>query len=92
MDALLEKVKANLILDHTADDDLLKGYITAAVSYAESYQHIPEGYYPESSHYSHHVQELALEEIGRWMEAYRFTHPNVAAITVRVLFERRAEG
>ena len=48
MDALLEKVKANLILDHTADDDLLKGYITAAVSYAESYQHIPEGYYAEN--------------------------------------------
>ena len=45
MDALLEKVKANLILDHTADDDLLKGYITADVSYAESYQHIREGYY-----------------------------------------------
>lgn len=45
MDALLEKVKANLILDHTADDDLLKGYITAAVSYAESYQHTREGYY-----------------------------------------------
>lgn len=45
MDAILEKVKANLILDHTADDDLLKGYITAAVSYAESYQHIREGYY-----------------------------------------------
>ena len=45
MDALLEKVKANLILDHTADDDLLRGYITAAVSYAESYQHIREGYY-----------------------------------------------
>ena len=45
IDALLEKVKANLILDHTADDDLLKGYITAAVSYAESYQHIREGYY-----------------------------------------------
>lgn len=41
MDALLEKVKQNLILDHAADDALLKGYITAAVSYAESYQHIP---------------------------------------------------
>ena len=43
MDALLSKVKANLILAHSADDELLKGYITAAVSYAESYQHIPEG-------------------------------------------------
>ena len=33
MDALLEKVKQNLILDHAADDALLKGYITAAISY-----------------------------------------------------------
>ena len=43
MDALLEKVKQNLILDHAADDALLKGYITAAVSYAESYQHMEVG-------------------------------------------------
>ena len=48
MDALLEKVKANLILDHAADDALLQSYITAAVSYAESYQHIPEGSYNTS--------------------------------------------
>ena len=47
MDALLEKVKQNLILDHAADDALLKGYIPAAVSYAESYQHIPAGTYSE---------------------------------------------
>lgn len=47
MDALLEKVKQNLILDHGADDELLKSYITAAVSYAESYQHIPAGTYAE---------------------------------------------
>lgn len=44
---LLEKIKRNLILDHAADDALLKSYITAAVSYAESYQHIPEGTYAE---------------------------------------------
>ncbi|TDT71533.1 putative phage protein (predicted DNA packaging) [Hypnocyclicus thermotrophus] len=42
---LLDKVKQNLIIDHTADDVLLNSYITAAVSYAESYQHIEEGYY-----------------------------------------------
>ena len=34
MDTLLEKVKANLILEHSADDALLQNYITAAVSYA----------------------------------------------------------
>ena len=48
MDSLLDKVKANLILEHTADDELLKSYITAAVSYAESYQHLREGYYTEN--------------------------------------------
>ena len=49
MDTLLEKVKANLILTHSADDELLSQYITAAVSYAESYQHIEEGYYSENA-------------------------------------------
>lgn len=44
---LLEKVKANLILEHTADDELLQLYISAAVSYAESYQHLAEYYYTE---------------------------------------------
>jgi uncharacterized phage protein (predicted DNA packaging) len=45
---LLKKVKQNLILEHSADDELIQGYITAAVAYAESYQHIPEGYYSEN--------------------------------------------
>ena len=47
-DELLQKVKQNLILEHNEDDKLLKMYITAAVSYAESYQHISEGYYSET--------------------------------------------
>ena len=49
METLLEKVKANLILDHAADDALLEMFITAAVAYAESYQHIAEGYYSENA-------------------------------------------
>lgn len=44
-DNLLPKVKANLILTHDQDDVLLIGFITAAVSYAQSYQHVSEGYY-----------------------------------------------
>ena len=47
MDELLQKVKENLILEHDADDKLLERYITAAISYAESYQHIAAGYYQE---------------------------------------------
>ena len=48
LETLLEKVKANLILSHTQDDELLQMYITAAVRYAESYQHITEGFYTEN--------------------------------------------
>ena len=47
METLLEKVKANLILDHSEDDELIVSYITAARAYAESYQHIEEGYYAD---------------------------------------------
>lgn len=49
MNELLQKVKANLILEHSADDDLIRNFIIAAVSYAESYQHIPEGFYGENT-------------------------------------------
>ena len=45
MTTLLEKVKANLILEHDAHDELLGLYITAATRYAESYQHRAENYY-----------------------------------------------
>lgn len=47
MEALLQKVKQNLIVEHSEDDDLLRSYITAAISYAESYQHIPAGTYQQ---------------------------------------------
>jgi uncharacterized phage protein (predicted DNA packaging) len=44
---LLEKVKANLILDHDSDDELLEMYIAAAISYAESFQHLSPGTYEQ---------------------------------------------
>ena len=47
MQSLLEKVKANLIIEHNEDDKLIEQFITAAISYAESYQHIEEGTYLE---------------------------------------------
>ncbi len=46
---LLEKVKANLILEHDKDDELLQMYIATTLSYAESYQHLPVNYYEENS-------------------------------------------
>ena len=46
---LLEKVKLNLILEHNKDDEILSIYITAAITYAESYQHLEKGYYTENA-------------------------------------------
>lgn len=46
---LLENVKANLILEHSEDDELIEMYIAAAISYAESYQHLKEGHYSENA-------------------------------------------
>lgn len=48
MDELLTKVKQNLILEHSEDDVLLVNYIVAAISYAESYQHLEQGYYTDN--------------------------------------------
>ena len=45
MEKLLNKVKLNLILQHDEDDNLLLGFIAAAVSYAETYQHRSEYFY-----------------------------------------------
>ena len=45
MATLLSKIKANLILTHDADDELLQRLIDAAISYAESYQHLTVGTY-----------------------------------------------
>lgn len=42
---LISKVKKNLILEHSQDDDLISNFIDAAVSYSESYQHLEENYY-----------------------------------------------
>lgn len=42
---LLPKVKENLIITFDDDDNLITSYIVAAISYAESYQHIEENFY-----------------------------------------------
>lgn len=34
--------------------------------------------------YTQHRQILKANEIGKWIEAYRFTHPAVKAITIKI--------
>ena len=48
MSVFISNENATLMLQPSAVNALNKSYITAAVSYAESYQHIPEGYYTEN--------------------------------------------
>ena len=57
---LLPKVKQNLIVEHTTDDSLITSYITAAVSYAESYQHLESGYYETNSMSAHTEQGVIM--------------------------------
>lgn len=42
---LLQRVKENLIITFNDDDGLILGFIAAAVSYAEGYQHYEPKYY-----------------------------------------------
>ena len=60
IEELLTKVKQNLILEHSVDDELLIQFITAAISYAESYQHIEEGYYQENAMSETTKQEIIM--------------------------------
>ena len=45
---MLEAVKKNLNIDFCDDDEFIKQKISAAVNYAEDYQHVAAGYYSEN--------------------------------------------
>lgn len=42
---MLNRLKKTLIIEHNEDDEYLNKLISIAVSYAESYQHLPSGAY-----------------------------------------------
>ena len=65
---LLPKVKENLILTHADDDDLLLRLIAAAVNYAESYQHIAEGYSTENS-IPATTEQAVIMLVSNWYES-----------------------
>ncbi len=33
-----------------------------------------------------HYQTLPLEDIGKWIECYKFTHPGCVSISVKIWF------
>ena len=42
---LIGLVKQNLIIEHDVDDGLIGSFVEAATSYAQGFQHLPDGYY-----------------------------------------------
>lgn len=45
----------------------------------------------ENGNKTQHRQALTIDQIPRWIEAYKFTHPDCTSISVCVYFENTAE-
>ena len=48
-------------------------------------------YYPDGSHTNHH-QAVLYDDIGYWIDCYKFTHPACVSISVRVWFSTENNG
>ena len=51
-------------------------------------------YFPsdEDPCYTTHYQRLPLSDVPRWLEAYRFTHPDCVAISCKVWWNSNEKG
>lgn len=65
---MLEQLKANLIKEDNADDDLLREILAAAVNYAENVQNLGEGYYAEHS-MSSSTRQAIIMLASHWYES-----------------------
>ena len=43
-------------------------------------------YYPESQTPCKKEQEIKLSDIPRWIDSYKFTHPNCKSIAIKIWF------
>ena len=73
---LLQACKDNLIIATNDDDTLLTGYISAAIAYAEAYQHLEAGYYtttPEGAatpnEMTPHTRQAVIMLVTHWYES-----------------------
>lgn len=44
-------------------------------------------YFKHSTNYTHHLQRLSLTDIGTWIAAYGFTHPELDSVCVKVYMD-----
>lgn len=66
--SMLDRIKFNLIIDHSMDDVLLKQLLAAAVDYAEGYQHIESGYYKKHP-MSETTKQAVIMLASHWYES-----------------------
>ena len=64
----VEEVKANLIIDNSTDDTFIQGLIDAAVSYAEAYQHLDDGFY-NLSPMTNRTKQAVIMLASHWYES-----------------------
>lgn len=46
-------------------------------------------YFPGTGNYTHHMQDMPLKDIAKWVNAYQFTHPNVENISIKIYLDRK---
>lgn len=46
-------------------------------------------YFEGSENKTNHYQSMELQDIPKWIEAYRFTHPTLQSITVKVWMKNK---
>lgn len=51
---------------------------------AKEYQMSIRCYFAGVDNKTQHYQTMPLKDIPKWVEAYRFTHPNVESFTVKI--------
>lgn len=49
-------------------------------------------YFPGANNYTQHRQVMPLKNMEKWVEAYRFTHPTVRAITLKVWLDEEGKA
>lgn len=59
---------------------------------SEKYEVSFHCYFPGTGNITRHRQTMPLKDIKKWVEAYRYTHPMVQSITVKIWFTKEAEA
>lgn len=49
-------------------------------------------YYEKGTKHTTHIQTLKLADIPKWIDCYKFTHPNCEAISAKVWFSDLKEA